>query len=91
MLFVYVQMLFVYVQICLSMFISVCVCSYLFVYVQIWLQLFGVWCTFCVSLILFPAIQSNIKMVREEVQTDNGTMYTTQLFSEEFGTHTHTV
>jgi len=63
----------------------------LFVYVQIWLQLFGVWCTFCVSLILFPAIQSNIKMVREEVQTDNGTMYTTQLFSEEFGTHTHAV
>lgn len=55
------------------------------VFLQIWLQLFGVWCTFCVSLILFPAIQSNILMVREEFEGENGTEYRTVLFSEEFG------
>ncbi|KAH3788181.1 hypothetical protein DPMN_166314, partial [Dreissena polymorpha] len=52
---------------------------------KIWLQLFGVWCTFCVSLILFPSIQSNIQMVRQTIPGPNGTQLTTTvLFSEEF-------
>lgn len=52
---------------------------------KIWLHLFGVWCTFCVSLILFPAIQSNVKMMREKFTDANGTdFYSTVTFSEEF-------
>lgn len=53
---------------------------------QIKLQLFGVWLTFCVSLILFPAIQSNVKMVRAPFQHENGTEeMLTVTFSEDFG------
>lgn len=52
---------------------------------KIKLQLFGVWLTFCVSLILFPAIQSNVKMVRAPFINENGTeeMHTIT-FNEEF-------
>lgn len=45
---------------------------------KIWLQLFGVWFVFTVSLILFPAIQSNIRMLRHP---DTDKPY---LFSEDF-------
>ncbi|XP_060604639.1 equilibrative nucleoside transporter 1-like [Ruditapes philippinarum] len=52
---------------------------------KIKLQLFGVWCTFCVSLMLFPAIQSNVKMVRQTFVNDNGIeTEQTITFSEEF-------
>ncbi|XP_060560697.1 equilibrative nucleoside transporter 1-like [Ruditapes philippinarum] len=59
--------------------------TYLVVIKKIKLQLFGVWCTFCVSLMLFPAIQSNVKMVRQTFVNDNGTeTKQTITFSEEF-------
>lgn len=45
---------------------------------KIWLQLFGVWFVFTVTLILFPAIQSSIRMMRDP---DTGMPY---LFSDDF-------
>ncbi|XP_052772139.1 equilibrative nucleoside transporter 1-like [Mya arenaria] len=54
---------------------------------KIWLQLFGVFMTFTVSLILFPAIQSNVRMTRETFTHDNGTNEErTVTFSEDFET-----
>lgn len=44
---------------------------------KIWLQLFGVWFVFTVTLILFPAIQSSVRMMRDE----NGVPY---MFSDDF-------
>ncbi|XP_053406703.1 equilibrative nucleoside transporter 1-like isoform X3 [Mercenaria mercenaria] len=59
--------------------------TYWVVIKKIKLQLFGVWCTFCVSLVLFPAIQSNVLMVRETFTNENGTeSLRTVTFSEEF-------
>ncbi|XP_060564925.1 equilibrative nucleoside transporter 1-like [Ruditapes philippinarum] len=59
--------------------------TYWIVIKKIKLQLFGVWLTFCVSLILFPAIQSNVAMIKEPFTNDNGTeVYRTVLFNEEF-------
>ncbi|XP_045188683.2 equilibrative nucleoside transporter 1-like isoform X2 [Mercenaria mercenaria] len=59
--------------------------TYWVVIKKIKLQLFGVWCTFCVSLILFPAIQSNVLMVRETFANENGTeTLRTVTFSEDF-------
>ncbi|KAL4231708.1 Nucleoside transmembrane transporter [Mactra antiquata] len=59
--------------------------TYWFVVKKIKLQLFGVWLTFCVSLILFPAIQSNVKMVRASFLNESGIEeYRTITFPEEF-------
>lgn len=51
--------------------------TYWVVVKKIKLQLFGVWFTFAVSLILFPAIQSSVVMVRDE----NGDPH---MFSDDF-------
>ena len=52
--------------------------SFFYISLQIWLQLFGVWFVFTVTLMLFPAIQSSVKMMRDE----NGMPY---MFSDDFG------
>lgn len=52
--------------------------TYWIVVKKIWLQLFGVWFVFTVTLILFPAIQSSIVMVRDK---DSGLPF---LFSDDF-------